>query len=100
MFSQYSDFFSIYIYVLLLIPAVILGLLGKKIKYYGILVSIPALLMLFIQSIDLSWNIKTYYKLIQFIVFIVSELILILLFQYYWNKNKNIKVYYFLMMKI
>ncbi|MDL2310810.1 D-alanyl-lipoteichoic acid biosynthesis protein DltB [Peptostreptococcaceae bacterium OttesenSCG-928-C18] len=94
MFSQYSDFFSLYIYFLLLLPAIILGLLGKKIKYYGFIVSIPALLMIFLQSATLSWDLKNYYKLIQFIIFIAFELTLTMFFKNHWAKYKNKIVYY------
>ena len=33
-FSQYGDYFYLYILLLTSIPAVILGLMGKNIKYY------------------------------------------------------------------
>ena len=41
--SAYGSFFSLYIFGLLLIPAVILGLCGCRLKYYGMLLSIPLL---------------------------------------------------------
>ena len=44
--SEYGSIFSIVLFGYLLIPAVLLGLWGKKIKYYGMLVSLPALYLL------------------------------------------------------
>lgn len=46
-FSQYGSIFSVVMFSLLLIPAVIMNLSGKRIKYYGILLNIPMLIFLF-----------------------------------------------------
>jgi len=37
MLTQYGDYFYLYILMISLIPAIILGVLQKPIKYYGIL---------------------------------------------------------------
>ncbi|HBA04907.1 MAG TPA: D-alanyl-lipoteichoic acid biosynthesis protein DltB, partial [Clostridium sp.] len=38
--TQYGDYFYLYILLLSLIPAIVLGIKGKNIKPYGILLSI------------------------------------------------------------
>ena len=37
---QYGDYFYLYVLMIALIPAIILGLLEKQIKYYGVFISI------------------------------------------------------------
>ena len=75
--SSYTNFFSLFIYALFLIPAVVLGLLGKKIKsfkicdamkWYGMIISIPMIVLLFGL---------TSRQMFQFIVFILCEILLI-----------------------
>ena len=44
--SEYGSIFSIVLFGYLLVPAVILGLLEKRITYYGIIISIPVLYLL------------------------------------------------------
>ena len=83
--AQYTDFFSLIIFGVLLIPAVILGVCGKKIKYYGMFVSIPALCMIF--------GMKSF-QMIQFLIFIACEFILIIGYYYLRKKTKS-KVIYF-----
>lgn len=46
-FSQYSSLFVVYLFLILLVPAVILNLLKVKVKYGGMLVSVPMLILLF-----------------------------------------------------
>lgn len=67
--SEYGSIFSIVLFGYLLIPAVLLGLWGKKIKYYGMLVSLPALYLL-IGS----------HKLPYFIGFLIFEVFLLYLY--------------------
>lgn len=43
---------------------------------------------------DLSWNIKTYINLIQFILYLVYQFVLIIFFTNYWKNNKNKYIYY------
>ena len=38
--TQYGDYFYLYILMISLIPSIILGLLQKKIKYYGMFLSV------------------------------------------------------------
>ena len=94
MFSQFGDFFALYMYAILLLPAVIIGLMGKKIKYYGFLVSLPCLFLIFFPKMDLSWNLSNYFNLIQFILYMVYQLILIMFFMNYWKKSQNKYVYF------
>lgn len=76
-FSQYGSIFSVVMFSLLLIPAVILNLCGKRIKYYGILLNIPMLIFLL--------GLKSL-QMFQFVVFIVCEFIL--LYGYFFLKKK------------
>ena len=76
-FSQYGSIFSVILFTLLLIPAVILNMCGKRIKYYGMLLNIPMLIFLLgLHSL----------QMLQFLVFIVCELILIYGY-YFLHKN-------------
>jgi len=84
--SSYANFFSLFIFSLFLIPAIVLGMLGKKIKWYGIIISIPALCLLF----GLTSN-----QMIQFAVFIVCETILIFSY-YFFKKRANSEFVYYL----
>ncbi len=83
--AQYTDFFSLFIFTLLLIPAIILGLLGKRIKYYSIIVSIPALILIM--------GLQTK-QMLQFLVFIVCETILVMSYYYFHKKVKSEFIYY------
>ena len=83
--DQYSNFFSLYIYIGMLIPAIILGLFGKKIKWYGMLVSIPALILIF------GLNSK---QMFQFLGFIVVETFLVFLYFYINKRTKSKAAYY------
>ena len=84
--SLYSDLFFVYLLILSLLPAIILGLVGKNSKIYGMLVSIVFVPLI----IGLSS-----FKLLQFIAFIFFELILVKGYQYIHSKTKN-KFLYFL----
>lgn len=64
----YSDFYFFYIMFLLLIPAIILGLMGKQIKYYGLFVSLVVLFLIF-------GNSKQQYEYL--ILFYLVELLLV-----------------------
>ena len=76
--SEYGSIFSIVLFGYLLIPAVLLGLWGKKIKYYGMLVSLPALYLL-IGS----------HKLPYFIGFLIFEVFLLYLYLFIHKRTKN-----------
>lgn len=81
--SEYGSIFSIVLFGYLLVPAVILGLLEKRITYYGIIISIPALYLL----IGSKW--------IYFVGFIAYEVFLIYLYFYGKRHFKSKYFYYF-----
>lgn len=81
--SEYGSIFSIVLFGYLLVPAVILGLLEKRITYYGIIISIPVLYLL----IGSKW--------IYFVGFIVYEVFLIYLYFYGKRHFKSKYFYYF-----
>jgi len=78
--TPYGDLFFFYIMTLALIPAIILGLLGKKIKNYGFVVTL-LMLALFIGRDKI--------ELICFIMFYFGELILIKGYFYIRKKTDN-----------
>lgn len=81
---QYEDWFYFYILFLTLIPAIILGVKGKKIKYYGLIVSI------FMVTMMLGYSSK---KMLLFIMFLIGELILIYFYMFFRRKSHNKIVY-------
>lgn len=84
--SSYANFFSLFIFTIFLAPAAILGIMGKKIKWYGIIVSIPMLVLLLgITSL----------QMLHFLIFIVCETFLIY-FYYFFKKRFNNKFIYYL----
>ncbi len=83
--AQYGDYLYLYILLLSFIPAVILGLRQKNIKFYGIIVSILMVgLIVGIGSINI----------ILFIMFLVGELILIYVYLIVRRKTDNKFIYY------
>lgn len=76
--SEYGSIFSIVLFAYLLLPAVFLGLWEKKIKYYGMLASLPALYLL------IGTN-----KLPYFIGFLVFEIALIYLYFFIQKKTES-----------
>ena len=93
--SSYTNFFSLFIYALFLIPAVVLGLLGKKIKsfkicaamkWYGMIISIPMIVLLFGL---------TSRQMFQFIVFILCEILLIYAYYFFKKRASSELVYFF-----
>jgi membrane protein involved in D-alanine export len=83
--TQYGDYFYLYILLLSLIPAIVLGIKGKNIKPYGILLSI------FMVGVIIGIN-STGIKL--FIMFLVGELILIYVYLIIRRKTDNKYIYY------
>lgn len=76
-FSQYGSIFSVIMFTLMLLPAIVLNLMGKKIKYYGMLLNIPMLMLLLgYRSLQMA----------QFIIFIVCEFIVI--YGYFYLRKK------------
>lgn len=83
--TQYSNFFSLIIYGLLLIPAAVLGFSGQKIKWYGMLISIPSLcLVMGLHS----------HQMLQFVIFLACEAVLLMGYFYLHRKFKNNFIYY------
>lgn len=83
--SSYANFFSLFIFSLFLFPAAVLGALGKKIKWYGIVVSIPMLCLLFGLASK---------QMMQFIAFIICETTLIFSY-YFFKKRANSELIYY-----
>ncbi len=79
---EYGDFLALYIFGILLLPAVVLGCLGKRIKWYGMVVSIPVLYLLMGDRLK-------YFLL-------VAGTMVLVLFIYYraYSKWKNKWIYY------
>lgn len=77
----YSDLFGFYVLFLSLIPAMILGALGKKIRYYGLIVTF-LMIKLYIGDNTIEW--------ICFILFFLGEFILIEGYFYIRKRNENI----------
>ncbi|MBO6204449.1 MAG: D-alanyl-lipoteichoic acid biosynthesis protein DltB [Selenomonas sp.] len=76
--AEYGDFLSLIIFAILLLPAIILGCMGLRIKWYGIVISIPILYGI------IGDRLKNF--------MVVSTIMLFILFLYYyaykkWKKN-------------
>ena len=71
---EYGDFLSLFIFAVLLLPAVILGCMGHRIKWYGVIVSIPILYSLIGDRLK-------YFLL-------VSGIMVLILFLYYYTYRK------------
>ena len=84
-FSQYTNLFSLIIYSVLLIPGIIAGFMGKRIKYFGMVASIFALCMIFgFHSLQMY----------QFLIFLACESALIMCY-YFFNKRAKSDFVYF-----
>ncbi|NME82254.1 D-alanyl-lipoteichoic acid biosynthesis protein DltB [Clostridium sp. SM-530-WT-3G] len=83
-FTQYGDYFYLYISFLALIPAIIMGLFKKKTRYYGLILS--ALMAFLIMGRGLG--------LILFIAFIIGETFVIYTYLYIRKRTDNKYVYY------
>ena len=75
--SSYANFFSLIIFGLFLLPAMVLGLLGQKaekislksaMKWYGVIISIPMMALIFGATSK---------QMIQFSIFILYEIFLV-----------------------
>lgn len=84
--TQYSNYFSLFVFTAFLIPAIILGFCGKKIKWYGLFVSVP--------SICLIMGIGSK-QMLQFLAFIVFEVTLIYGYYCFNKRAKSELIYYF-----
>lgn len=81
---QYGDYFYLYILIIALIPAIILGILEKNIKYYGAFISV--LMIMMIIGIEKA-----------FLIFLVSEIALIKIYSILRKKTDNKYLYYFIL---
>ncbi len=81
---QYGDYFYLYVLIIALIPAIILGLLEKQIKYYGAFISI--LMIISIMGIG---------KI--FPLFLLTEITLIKVYSILRKKTDNKYLYYFVL---
>lgn len=82
--TQYGDYLYLYILLLSFIPAIIMGLKGKKIKYYGLVVSVPMVLLIVGTAS---------YQIYLFMMFILWELALTYLYLHIRKKSDS-KVLY------
>ena len=83
--AQYGDYLYLYILLLSFIPAIILGVKGKSIKGYGVLISI--------LMVGLIVGTGKYY-LVLFIMFILGEFLVIYSYLFIRRKTDNKIVYY------
>ncbi len=83
--SQYGDYLYLYILLIAFIPAIILGVREKNIKYYGLILSIP-MVGLIIGTPSLS--------MILFIMFILGELFVTYGYLMIRRKTDNKYIYY------
>ena len=82
-FSQYGDYLYLYILLLTAIPAIILGLKEKKIKYYGMIATIFMILLIVGINTRLEFLIG----------FIILEVIVIKGYEYVRKKTDSKLVY-------
>lgn len=83
--SQYGDYLYLYILLISFIPAIIMGIRGKNIKYYGLFLSIPMVgLIIGSDSIEM----------LLFIMFILGELLVTYTYLRIRKKTDNKFLYY------
>lgn len=83
--TQYGDYFYLYILLLSLIPAIVLGIKGKNIKPYGIVLSVFMVgVIIGVKSIGI----------ILFIMFLLGEIILINSYLKIRDRTDNKFIYY------
>ncbi|MRZ29262.1 D-alanyl-lipoteichoic acid biosynthesis protein DltB [Paeniclostridium sordellii] len=82
-FSQYGDYFYLYILLLTVIPAIILGLSGKNIKHYGMIATAFMILLIVGVNVHLSFLIG----------FIIIEVIVVKGYEYVRKKTDSKLVY-------
>lgn len=82
--EQYNSLFSIYMYLLMVLPAVILGFLGKKSKILNFLISAVMIVLLMGAGTLQFW---------EFIAFLIGELVIITCYFFVKKKTNNEIVY-------
>lgn len=80
--NEYGDGLALYVFALILIPAVILGCIGKGIRFYGMVISVPVLYLL----------MGEHFK--NFIVIVSGELLILWIYYKLHNVYKKNWVYY------
>jgi len=83
--AQYGSYLYLQILIAALIPAVILGCLKIRVRFYGVIVS-------FVMILLLVWLTGAGMKF--FTVFFLSEIALIFLYQFIRRKTKNKYIYF------
>ncbi len=78
-FSQYDGYLYMYILLLTMIPAVVLGIMEKKLKYYGMLAT--ALMIYLIIGLDIQFRYLA--------IFIIWEMAVIFIYKYLRAKKKS-----------
>ncbi|MCE5220969.1 MAG: D-alanyl-lipoteichoic acid biosynthesis protein DltB [Clostridium sp.] len=104
--TQYGDYFYLYILMISLIPAIILGLLQKPIKYYGLFLSVVMIVAIMGVRFDninnISLSMKGIYhailddkiQIVLFLIFLIGEIILIKGYFEIRKKTDNKYLYY------
>ncbi|MGG7060501.1 D-alanyl-lipoteichoic acid biosynthesis protein DltB, partial [Clostridium tertium] len=82
-FSQYGDYFYLYILLLTMIPAIILGLREKSIKYYGMIATIFMIFLIVGVNVSLKF----------LIAFTVMEVAVIKGYEYVRKKTDSKLIY-------
>ncbi|NFO03767.1 D-alanyl-lipoteichoic acid biosynthesis protein DltB [Clostridium botulinum] len=82
--TQYGDYFYLYLLLLTFIPAIILGLSGRRPKYYGIIVSAVMILLIMTKSIGLYL----------FLMFLIGEIFVIYMYLFIRRKTDNKYIYW------
>lgn len=91
-FNQYGDYLYLYILILTLIPAIVLVLTKKSIKYYGIISSF------FIITLLMGFRTTQFYL---FLSFLIGELVVIYGYLFIRRKTDNKYIYWlFLLMSM
>lgn len=78
-FSQYDGYLYMYILLLTMIPAVVLGLMEKKLKYYGMLAT--ALMIYLIIGLDVQFRYLA--------IFMIWEMAVIFIYKHIRAKKKS-----------
>lgn len=86
---QYGSYLYLGILALVLVPAVVIGILQLRFKYYGALASVC-------MAVLLVWMTKLGFM--NFLIFILSEMMFILLYSHIARKTKNKFLYYLFLM--
>ena len=103
--EQYGSYFYLYVLIILLIPAIILGFRGKLIRPYGIFFSAVMILLVMGWNISDSWNYIIQGKIVDalkcpqsgiflFLIFLVGEIILIKVYYTIRKFTENKYIYF------